>query len=129
MDVQLLCFKQSILFGRHILNFGTQRNTQNRSPYLLAGTSLSPLILFACVYKSKSYTVCILLKISFSGFSRNKINCAMKSYRLSELTPAEVNGLKARPRIDFSSIFGTVSCFFKFTVFKVFPFYWSNWSN
>jgi len=34
---------------------------------------------------------------------------AMKSYRLSELSDAEVSGLKARPRIDFSSIFGTVN--------------------
>ncbi|KAJ1293320.1 hypothetical protein BS78_01G058900 [Paspalum vaginatum] len=34
---------------------------------------------------------------------------AMKSYRLSELSDAEVTGLKARPRIDFSSIFGTVN--------------------
>ncbi|CAL5346435.1 unnamed protein product [Camellia sinensis] len=32
----------------------------------------------------------------------------MKSYRLSELTKDELNGLKARPRIDFSSIFTTV---------------------
>ncbi|KAJ7969084.1 Histidinol dehydrogenase, chloroplastic [Quillaja saponaria] len=32
----------------------------------------------------------------------------MKSYRLSELTQAEVENLKARPRIDFSSIFSTV---------------------
>ncbi|TVU02281.1 hypothetical protein EJB05_52236 [Eragrostis curvula] len=35
--------------------------------------------------------------------------CAMKSYRLSELSYAEVTGLKARPRIDFSSIFSTVN--------------------
>ncbi|KAF0917265.1 hypothetical protein E2562_017444 [Oryza meyeriana var. granulata] len=35
------------------------------------------------------------------------ISCAaMKSYRLSGLSDAEVSGLKARPRIDFSSIFG-----------------------
>ncbi|RLN42552.1 histidinol dehydrogenase, chloroplastic isoform X1 [Panicum miliaceum] len=34
---------------------------------------------------------------------------AMKSFRLSELSDAEVSGLKARPRIDFSSIFGTVN--------------------
>ncbi|CAN6297552.1 unnamed protein product [Urochloa humidicola] len=34
---------------------------------------------------------------------------AMKSYRLSELSDAEVSSLKARPRIDFSSIFGTVN--------------------
>lgn len=32
----------------------------------------------------------------------------MKSYKLSELTTSEVDSLKARPRIDFSSIFGTV---------------------
>ncbi|XP_057489250.1 histidinol dehydrogenase, chloroplastic-like [Actinidia eriantha] len=32
----------------------------------------------------------------------------MKSYRLSGLTKDEVNGLKARPRIDFSSIFNKV---------------------
>ncbi|KAH7673795.1 Histidinol dehydrogenase monofunctional protein [Dioscorea alata] len=32
----------------------------------------------------------------------------MKSYRFSELSQAEVHGLKARPRIDFSSIFSTV---------------------
>jgi hypothetical protein len=35
--------------------------------------------------------------------------CAMKSYRLSELNNSEVESLKARPRIDFSSIFGIVS--------------------
>lgn len=33
----------------------------------------------------------------------------MKSYRLSELSNAEVESLKARPRIDFSSIFGIVN--------------------
>ncbi|KAF0903655.1 hypothetical protein E2562_028365 [Oryza meyeriana var. granulata] len=37
------------------------------------------------------------------------ISCAaMKSYRLSELSDAEVSGLKACPRIDFS-IFGMVN--------------------
>ncbi|KAI5606120.1 hypothetical protein POPTR_001G465300v4 [Populus trichocarpa] len=35
--------------------------------------------------------------------------CAMKSYRLSELNNSEVESLKARPRIDFSSIFGIVN--------------------
>lgn len=35
----------------------------------------------------------------------------MKSYRLSELSRAELDGLKARPRIDFSSIFSDVSNF------------------
>lgn len=33
----------------------------------------------------------------------------MKSYQLSELTRTEVESLKARPRIDFSSIFNLVS--------------------
>ncbi|KAJ6841110.1 histidinol dehydrogenase, chloroplastic isoform X1 [Iris pallida] len=32
----------------------------------------------------------------------------MKSYRLSELSQAQVSGLRARPRIDFTSIFGVV---------------------
>ncbi|KAJ7969135.1 Histidinol dehydrogenase, chloroplastic [Quillaja saponaria] len=41
-------------------------------------------------------------------FASNRIRCSMKSYRLSELTQAEVVNLKARPRIDFSSIFSTV---------------------
>lgn len=37
------------------------------------------------------------------------IKCAMKSYKLSELNHAEIDSLKARPRIDFNSIFGVVS--------------------
>nr|GEV66270.1 histidinol dehydrogenase, chloroplastic isoform X1 [Tanacetum cinerariifolium] len=36
------------------------------------------------------------------------VTCAMKSYKLSDLTTTEVDNLKARPRIDFSSIFSTV---------------------
>lgn len=43
-----------------------------------------------------------------SGFLCKGIKCSMKSYRLSELTQTEVENLKARPRIDFSSIFSTV---------------------
>lgn len=43
-----------------------------------------------------------------SGLIHKRIQCSMKSYRLSELTHAEVQSLKARPRIDFSSIFSTV---------------------
>lgn len=43
-----------------------------------------------------------------AGLKANSIKCSMKSYKLSELTPIEVNNLKARPRIDFSSIFNTV---------------------
>nr|CAD1819608.1 unnamed protein product [Ananas comosus var. bracteatus] len=51
----------------------------------------------------------------FSTFSLSKgckglgIRSSMKSYRLSELSDAEVDGLKARPRVDFSSIFSTVT--------------------
>ncbi|XP_031473162.1 histidinol dehydrogenase, chloroplastic [Nymphaea colorata] len=46
-----------------------------------------------------------------SGSTSKPVNtrCSMKSYRLSELSNAELNGLKARPRIDFSSIFNIVS--------------------
>ncbi|KAK6119149.1 hypothetical protein DH2020_047125 [Rehmannia glutinosa] len=35
-------------------------------------------------------------------------NCSMKSYKLSDLTRTEVDSLKARPRIDFQSIFNVV---------------------
>lgn len=36
-------------------------------------------------------------------------NCSMKSYKLSDLSRTEVDSLKSRPRIDFSSIFSVVS--------------------
>ncbi|KAJ0963181.1 hypothetical protein J5N97_028303 [Dioscorea zingiberensis] len=42
------------------------------------------------------------------GFKTQVATCAMKSYQLSELSHTEIHGLKARPRIDFSSIFSTV---------------------
>ncbi|XP_035842883.1 histidinol dehydrogenase, chloroplastic isoform X3 [Helianthus annuus] len=46
------------------------------------------------------------------GFIRellsNTVTCAMKSYKLSDLTHREVESLKARPRIDFTSIFSVV---------------------
>ncbi|XP_073011150.1 histidinol dehydrogenase, chloroplastic isoform X1 [Typha latifolia] len=41
-------------------------------------------------------------------FRGHTIRCSMKSYRLAELSHAEVDALKARPRIDFTSIFSTV---------------------
>ncbi|KAL3577384.1 hypothetical protein D5086_022667 [Populus alba] len=44
-----------------------------------------------------------------TGCKLKRVMCAMKSYRLSELSNAEVESLKARPRIDFSSIFGIVN--------------------
>ncbi|KAL5727614.1 histidinol dehydrogenase [Ranunculus cassubicifolius] len=47
-------------------------------------------------------------RVLASGSKRNVVRCSMKSYKLLELTPTEVNNLKARPRIDFSSIFSTV---------------------
>ncbi|KAH9623996.1 hypothetical protein KSS87_007013 [Heliosperma pusillum] len=43
-----------------------------------------------------------------SGRMSKSVKCAMKSYKLSELSVSEVDNLKARPRIDFSSIFGVV---------------------
>ncbi|GAB4861447.1 hypothetical protein Ancab_036649 [Ancistrocladus abbreviatus] len=45
---------------------------------------------------------------SISGAIHSAVTCSMKSYKLSELTLAELDKLKARPRIDFSSIFSTV---------------------
>ncbi|XP_010251784.1 PREDICTED: histidinol dehydrogenase, chloroplastic isoform X2 [Nelumbo nucifera] len=43
-----------------------------------------------------------------AGTKNNSIRCSMKSYKLSELSQTEVDSLKARPRIDFSSIFRVV---------------------
>ncbi|KAK8519762.1 hypothetical protein V6N13_031751 [Hibiscus sabdariffa] len=45
---------------------------------------------------------------TITGLACKRIRCAMKSYKLSELSHAEVESLKARPRIDFSSIFGVI---------------------
>ncbi|KAJ4842061.1 hypothetical protein Tsubulata_044122 [Turnera subulata] len=49
-----------------------------------------------------------LLRLGISNLKRIKVKCGMKSYRLSQLTDTELQTLKARPRIDFSSIFSTV---------------------
>ncbi|XP_048625786.1 histidinol dehydrogenase, chloroplastic isoform X1 [Brassica napus] len=46
-------------------------------------------------------------KVSF--FFTGDVRCAMKSYRLSELSFSQVENLKSRPRIDFASIFTTVN--------------------
>ncbi|KAK1315453.1 hypothetical protein QJS10_CPA06g00541 [Acorus calamus] len=43
------------------------------------------------------------------GTKIGPVRCSMKSYKLSEMSLAEVEGLKARPRIDFSSIFSVVN--------------------
>lgn len=48
------------------------------------------------------------LRFLSSGSMSNTVKCAMKSYKLSELTVSEVDRLRARPRIDFSSIFSVV---------------------
>uniref|UniRef100_A0A803KM15 Histidinol dehydrogenase, chloroplastic n=1 Tax=Chenopodium quinoa TaxID=63459 RepID=A0A803KM15_CHEQI len=45
---------------------------------------------------------------TFIGSMSNGVNCALKSYKLSELSLSEVDNLKSRPRIDFSSIFSVV---------------------
>ncbi|GAB4836515.1 Histidinol dehydrogenase, chloroplastic [Ancistrocladus abbreviatus] len=45
---------------------------------------------------------------SSPGSICSAVACSMESYKLSELTIAEVDKLKCRPRIDFSSIFGVV---------------------
>ncbi|XP_030440849.1 histidinol dehydrogenase, chloroplastic isoform X2 [Syzygium oleosum] len=41
--------------------------------------------------------------------ARSRISCSMRSYKLSDLSHAEVDRLKARPRIDFSKIFSVVN--------------------
>lgn len=43
-----------------------------------------------------------------SGSFFHIVKCSMRSYRLSDLSQSEVDTLKARPRIDFSSIFSVV---------------------
>uniref|UniRef100_A0A453BXC6 Histidinol dehydrogenase, chloroplastic n=2 Tax=Aegilops tauschii subsp. strangulata TaxID=200361 RepID=A0A453BXC6_AEGTS len=66
-------------------------------PQLAGGTSLG-----------RGYRPCL----ASSGVPKSKVlsvSCPMKSYRLSDLSDAEVSGLKARPRIDFTSIFSTVN--------------------
>lgn len=50
---------------------------------------------------------CILKRVLPVPRSQN-IQCTMKSYRLSDLNDLEVQTLKARPRIDFTSIFSVV---------------------
>ncbi|CAO2835309.1 unnamed protein product [Amaranthus hypochondriacus] len=47
-------------------------------------------------------------RILSQGPMSKSVQCAMKSYKLSELSVFEVDELKARPRIDFSSIFSVV---------------------
>ncbi|KAL5771823.1 hypothetical protein ACOSQ2_011747 [Xanthoceras sorbifolium] len=80
MDTQLLCFNCTNFFNKPL-------QIRRRFPFLAAQTNL-------CYFTSAS--------------TSSRIRCSMKSYRLSELTNAEVESLKARPRIDFSSIFSMV---------------------
>ncbi|XP_057476106.1 histidinol dehydrogenase, chloroplastic-like isoform X2 [Actinidia eriantha] len=84
MDCQLLSFNWPKCFCKsyqihHVQIIGGQRYIKRRFSYLRAGATY------------------------------NATRCSMKSYRLSELTQAEVNNLKARPRINFSSIFSLVN--------------------
>lgn len=58
----------------------------------------------ACFSKANNRSLSFLS----AGSMSNSVKCAMKSYKLSELTVSEVDKLKARPRIDFTSIFGVV---------------------
>ncbi|KAL5578122.1 hypothetical protein UlMin_019821 [Ulmus minor] len=67
-----------------------------------------------CLVKPTTYGLLrfrtIEARIALRGRFRFKgIKCAMKSYKLSELNSSEVESLKSRPRIDFSSIFSTVN--------------------
>ncbi|KAH7849945.1 hypothetical protein Vadar_025391 [Vaccinium darrowii] len=91
MDCQRLSFNWNKCFcksydsyqTRYIQIIGGQRDIHRRVSYLRAAAA--------------------------AGSSHTAIKCSMKSYRLSELTQAQVNSLKARPRIDFSSIFTLVN--------------------
>ncbi|CAL9086766.1 unnamed protein product [Musa acuminata var. zebrina] len=58
-----------------------------------------------CALNLSRYSICYLPK----GLKGRIVRSAMKSYKLSELTHTEVDSLKARPRIDFSSIFSVVN--------------------
>ncbi|GLJ55295.1 hypothetical protein SUGI_1186570 [Cryptomeria japonica] len=46
---------------------------------------------------------------SSAGTKTELLSSKMKTYRLSDLQSSELHDLKARPRIDFTSIFGVVS--------------------
>uniref|UniRef100_A0A1J3DWP6 Histidinol dehydrogenase, chloroplastic n=2 Tax=Noccaea caerulescens TaxID=107243 RepID=A0A1J3DWP6_NOCCA len=50
-------------------------------------------------------------RLSFSAQASTKgyVRCSMKSYKLSQLSFSQLENLKARPRIDFASIFSTVN--------------------
>lgn len=74
--------------------------------------NMNSTLIFFC------FRVILTCTCIYSALKGGIISSSMKSYRLSELGQAEVNSLKARPRIDFSSIFGVVS----FSLF-----YWYLW--
>ncbi|CAN0870197.1 Histidinol dehydrogenase, chloroplastic [Linum grandiflorum] len=85
MDSQFLCFKRSSLLSKPILS------PQSRS------------------FAARAIVNCRPYSVQSKGFAFSRVKCAMKSYRLSDLSRVEVNGLKARPRIDFTSIFTVVN--------------------
>ncbi|CAM8994736.1 hypothetical protein QQ045_008499 [Rhodiola kirilowii] len=57
---------------------------------------------------SSSVSSFFFVKFPAGRVDTSVISSSMKSYRLSELSHNEVDSLKARPRIDFSSIFSIV---------------------
>ncbi|CAL9166639.1 unnamed protein product [Musa hybrid cultivar] len=69
------------------------------------GTGIIDHSLGLCALNLSRYNICYLPK----GLKGRIVRSAMKSYMLSELTQTEVDSLKARPRIDFSSIFSVVN--------------------
>ncbi|GAV63081.1 Histidinol_dh domain-containing protein [Cephalotus follicularis] len=80
---------------------GTQLLCFNRTNFLIKPLQTPP---FLFINHSNSNSNLIYP----AGFSTSKIACSMKSYKLSDLSHAEVESLKARPRIDFFSIFSMV---------------------
>ncbi|PON94729.1 Histidinol dehydrogenase, monofunctional [Trema orientale] len=89
MDSQLLSFNRS----NHFVNL----KSNGSLPFRLIG---GPQISYLGSHCSST---------SGGGVRYKGIKCSMKSYKLSQLSPSEVESLKARPRIDFSSIFTTVN--------------------
>ncbi|KMT20103.1 hypothetical protein BVRB_1g001220 isoform A [Beta vulgaris subsp. vulgaris] len=72
---------------------------------LLFNSSHARIFRFPTLFSSKPN---FRPRILSSGSMSAGLKCALKSYKLSELSVSEVDNLKARPRIDFSSIFSVV---------------------
>lgn len=85
--------------------------SQSNSDHRNISTTLSTTMEFALTASNWNRS---LIRIQntrprFGATRPTVVRCSINSYRLSKLTPSELQSLKSRPRIDFSSIFGVVS--------------------